>query len=146
MLSSVECIVRIKDVLLSDRVFDCAKTGSQRCEVLEQARMQARELKWCVRILADAETPRLPRVVRANDCAHWGCWAWRVSDAWALADMACRLFAQFAPEACSPIWVHCIAWAAEPGRHLVVVSYWYHVVEHSRKHQTLMLATQALSI
>ncbi len=72
--------------------------GSQRCEVLEQASVQARELKWRVRIIADIATPRVPLEVSTHDCAHLGAWAWRVSDAWALSDMAGKLFADIAPE------------------------------------------------
>lgn len=74
--------------------------GSQRCEVLGQERAECRELKRRVRVIADHETPRIPRVVSERDVAYWGGWAWRVSDAWVLSDHACKLFAEIAPEVC----------------------------------------------
>jgi hypothetical protein len=66
--------------------------------MLEQPRVQARELKWRLRIIADCETPRLPREVRRQDSAFWPAWAWSASDAWTLADTARALFANIAPE------------------------------------------------
>ena len=74
--------------------------GCQRFEVAEAPAAQQTELKWEVRVLADAPTPRLPRPVVRDGAGYWAPWAWRACDAWSLADTARRLFADVAPEVC----------------------------------------------
>ena len=54
------------------------------------------QLSWRVQICADAATPRLPKEVQEGR-AHWAAWAWRASDAWALAADAAQLFKELYP-------------------------------------------------
>ncbi len=55
------------------------------------------QLSWKVQICADAATPKLPREVQEGR-AHWAAWAWRASDAWALAEDAAHLFRELFPQ------------------------------------------------
>ena len=67
--------------------------GCQRLEVVHPTT----QLSWRVRICADAATPKLPKEVREGR-AHWAAWAWRTSDAWALAADAQQLFGKLFPD------------------------------------------------
>ena len=74
---------------------DCptVSTGCQRLEILQQTS----QLSWRVRICADTATPRLPREA-LDGRAHWARWAWRLSDPWALAAKATKMFSDVFPD------------------------------------------------
>ena len=74
---------------------DCpiVSTGCQRLEILQQTSQLSRR----VRICADTATPRLPKEALEGQ-AHWGRWAWRLSDPWALAAKATKMFSDVFPD------------------------------------------------
>lgn len=69
------------------------RAGCQRLKVTHPTT----QLSWRVRICADASTPRLPKEAREGR-AHWAPWAWRSSDAWALAAEASQLYSEIFPD------------------------------------------------
>ena len=74
---------------------DCpiVSTGCQRLEILQQTS----QLSWRVQICADTATPRLPKEALEGR-AHWARWAWRLSDPWALAAKATKMFSDVFPD------------------------------------------------
>lgn len=80
-------------LMLPDLALASLCKGCQRLEVVQPTT----QLSWRVQICADADTPRLPKEVQEGR-AHWAAWAWRASDAWALAADAAQLFKQLCPQ------------------------------------------------
>ena len=91
--SRICCVKSYVVLTLPDLALSSLCEGCQRLEVVQPTT----QLSWRVRICADADTPRLPKAVQEGR-AHWAAWAWRASDAWALAAEAAQLFEKLFPQ------------------------------------------------